>query len=117
MKCGAWHSLIIPMASTTRQRERYRCSKCRGRFAIKLKAKRAPRCPHCGERFHVYSIERERRREIARRRRCYCAGYPFPHAAGSLRMCAEHPHFDCEPTFEEIEQYRDCLATKRSGVG
>lgn len=47
--------------------------------------------------------------------RCYCANYPFPHVAGSLRMCAVRLEADgVEPTEAEIRDYEACLCTPRS---
>lgn len=103
------------MASRTRAAERYRCLACRGRWRHKKRLKREPRCPHCGERIRYYSIEAERRRELAKQDTCHCNAYPFPHRAGSMRMCDTHPLAGVEPTQEEIYDYQGCLETPRSG--
>lgn len=110
------------MASTTVNRHRMRCSQgaagCGRRFTLRRHPDlyvRTVKCPHCGS-LNVRSDEKNRRRELVRQATCYCAMYPFPHRTGSLRMCLEHPLSGTEPTDEEILQYQECIATRRSGV-
>lgn len=111
------------MTSTTRARERMRCNHraCRTRFTLKRKLDtyvRPVRCPACHSS-KVSSVEGERRREMAARNArgelCRCAAYPFPHTAGSMRMCERHPQAEQNPGDDEIEDYRACLETPRSG--
>lgn len=112
------------MTSTTANRHRMRCYKCKrnckycsGRFTLKRhpdKYKRTVKCPCCKNE-NVYSVEDERRAELARQERCICNNYPFPHNKGTLRMCEHHPLARVEPTEEEMHEYRACLETPRTG--
>lgn len=110
-----------------KNRHRMRCSEgklgCGRRFTLRkhpLKYKRDPKCPHCGS-IHVRDVEKERRAEQDRRlaagKLCRCYAYPFPHNAGSLRFCKEHPLMvqGVEPTEDEEYEYEGCLRTPRSG--
>lgn len=109
------------MTSKTRYSHRVRCSNhnCRIRFRVKkhpdLYSAFRPKCPECGS--SVLSIEKERRNELIKQDTCYCFAYPFPHRAGSLRMCDNNPLFIrmVEPTDDEWQEYQDCLKTPRSG--
>lgn len=108
-----------PSTGSTRRRHRMRCShrKCRTTFTLKRhpdQYKRPPRCPCC-KSLCVHSIEGQRRRALAKQDTCRCAAYPFPHRAGSLRMCVAHPLFHVEPTVEEIHAYESLMQTPRSG--
>ncbi len=101
-------------------RHRMRCSQgkngCGARFTLRRKPhlyKRPIRCPHCGST-QVNDVEKARRAEQQRENTCHCHMYPFPHRAGTLRMCIEHPNLD-EPTADEIAHYESILATPRSG--
>ncbi len=99
---------------------RYRCSKraCHIRVT-KSKAPdeyiREPKCEYCGS--PLYSTEKSRRREVKARKQagtqCYCDGYPFPHAAGTLRMCRAHPKSGEHPTELEWLEYCQVVETKR----
>lgn len=106
------------MTSTTRQRIRFRCTReaCRHRFAKRNRWWQAhghePKCPKCGA--FSRDIEAERLRELASQVRCQCLPYPFPHRAGSLRMCVQHAAADVPPTDDEIREYESLLATPRS---
>ena len=108
------------MTSKTRSRHRMRCSSCGTRFALKRHPDlyvRIVKCPDC-KSMNVYSAEASRRREVENQNTCCCNAYPFPHRAGSLRMCHEH-HLGLlgvDPTDEEIRNYQACLATPRSGA-
>lgn len=105
----------LGVVSTTSQRVRYRCSRCKVRWSVKRSAKRLPRCPACGPvHGRPYSIEASRRRELQAQRRCTCLAYPFPHRAGSLRMCQQHVLADVPPMDDEIREYEACLMTPRS---
>ena len=99
--------------STTRQRVRFRCRRCRVRFAWRIARRADPKCPACSSR-DVRNIEAERLRELGRQQRCQCLAYPFPHRAGSLRMCLLHPLADVEPTDIEVYEYEACMRTPRS---
>lgn len=106
------------MTSTTRQRVRFRCTseRCRHRFAKRKRWWQAhssePKCPACGAPSR--EIEQERLRELAAQDRCSCMPYPFPHRAGSLRMCTQHVLADVPPTDDEIRDYESLLATPRT---
>ncbi len=106
------------MTSTTRQRVRFRCAaeRCRLRFHKKRRwwqeHGHEPKCPACGAPSR--DIEAERLRELAQQDRCTCSAYPFPHRAGSLRMCVRHAMSAVYPSDDEIRDYEQLLATPRS---
>ena len=102
--------------STTRNRHRMRCSSCTQRFTLKrapAEYKHPPKCPRCRSRL-VYSCEAARRRELAKQDTCRCAAYPFPHRAGSLRMCWRHKLADVAVTDQEWLDYQAVIETPRS---
>lgn len=104
------------MATSTSNRHRMRCSRCRARFTLKRHPdlyQRAVRCPSC-QSLTVYSCEAARRRELAKQETCHCPNFPFPHRSGSLRLCWNHPKIEQSPTEEEVEHYKSILATPRS---
>lgn len=95
---------------------------CRHRWTLRkhpAQYKRQPRCPKCHDTIHVRSVEEERRREMAKRKKtgrfCECGHYPFPHDKGSLRFCAHHLLMlaDTEPEQIEIYDYEACWRTQR----
>ena len=103
-------------------RHRMRCSRsskrgCGRRFTIKRNPedyRRWPKCPHCGC-WDTQSVEASRRAEAEREDTCHCSRYPFPHRAGSLRMCIQHPLEieGVEPTAEEWRDYEATVSTPR----
>lgn len=104
-------------------RHRMRCHRgqlgCGRRFTLRRDPKsykRGVRCPHCRSE-HVYSVERQRREEMERRRRagrlCRCSAYPFPHEMATLRMCDHWAEPNVEPTAQEWEQFETCWKTPR----
>lgn len=108
---------LPPSSGKTGRRHRIRCRDCRTRFTLRRSPeqyRRAVRCPDCRS-LNVRSVEMERRREVRRQKTCCCFAYPFPHRAGSLRMCHEHPLSMEQPTDEEIDAYQTTLATPRQG--
>jgi len=107
---------------TNRNRHRMRCSRgkkgCGSRFTLHRPLssyKRAVKCPYCRSK-HVNDVEQDRQREKKRENTCFCNAYPFPHNAGSLRFCKLHPYFGVEPSECEIDDYKNCIDTPRSGV-
>lgn len=103
-----------------------RCNACKydpnrgsGRFTLRQhpdRYKRAIRCPHCGGTDRIRSVEKHRRDEHIRRPSHSCANYPFPHVAGTLRMCVEHPEYmmGFSPSQEEYDAHQAVLNTPRS---
>ena len=70
---------------------------------------RQQRCPHCGSE-HILDVEKSRQKELANRgNTCRCVNYPFPHAAGTLRMCVQHKDFDKEPTRDELRDHENLI--------
>ena len=58
-------------------------------------------------------VKQERRDTVKAQRTCWCPHYPFPHRAGSLRMCEHHPRFGEEPTQDEMMDYQIVIETQR----
>jgi len=85
---------------------RYRCNskKCRMRVTLN-KAKhlyvKEPKCKACGANLHC--VEKERR-EYARRVKCTCDGWYFPHQRG----CKWCNYYKGEYTEEELRE-RHCI--------
>ena len=108
------------MTSKTRYSVRHQCNntrKCGVRFRLKKDHReyaKPKRCPICSS--SINNIEKSRRKELAKQDTCYCLAYPFPHKAGSLRMCDENTLFkqDIPPTQAEWDDYESCLKTPRS---
>lgn len=51
---------------------------------------------------------------MAQTERCFCNPIPFPHAAGTLRFCEQHPLKDVEPTEDEWQAFQGLLETPRT---
>lgn len=87
-----------------------------GRFTLKKAPSlytREVKCPTCGST-DVVSVEKSRKDEMKIQDTCHCAPIPFPHRAGSLRFCDQHPLFKVDPTEEEWQSFQGLLETPRT---
>lgn len=99
-----------------------RCSRgkkgCGTRFTLAKppwRYKREVRCPFCSTG-HVLDLEKQRQAEFEQRNRHVCAGYPFPHEVGTLRMCSEHLLIEEPLTYEEQCEYDQVINTPRGAT-
>jgi len=113
----------MPAGGTCVNRQQMRCSRgkngCGTRFSVSLnkgQVYKPIRCPSCGSAC-VVNVTKQRKAERAKRKTCRCPNYPFPHTAGTLRMCVEHPDFDKPVTYEQEQEYKRVIETPRSSNG
>ena len=109
---------IKKSASATRFRERMRCidvPKCGHRFTLKKRpyAGQEFQCEMCGGR--TRSVEKERRREMAKRENCECIAIGFKHQKGTVLGCDHHPKPFEDWTSDDHRQYQEMLKTPRGG--